>query len=272
MTDTNATPGPPDAGESDAPRSCRDLILDHLLDTVEAGAQTRQQILDAMPGVDPNAIDQALHRMTESGDVVRPARGTYALAPPKPPPPPALAADGRPVEDWLKDLWGWYADPATWDVAKLGPPPRDPKRRVPADVMAEFHRQLAERVVAAEQAQAEKAAQSAEKAAAAPPKAVAAANDVELLKQLLDATHGNFIDGPGIRDISPIVAVLKTIPLERVLSTVRGKHDPRVFPKNPPLRSWRDQALLRAIAERFCKNVLIPRMVEVWGNAAPGQR
>jgi hypothetical protein len=156
-------------------------------------------------------------------------------------------------------LEAWHADPSTWDVATLGPRPDDLKNQVPGMVAMMFRRRLDAREKAAEEA------------AAAPPKAVAPADDVELLKQLLDATHGNVVDRPDIRDIGPIVAVLKTIPIEHVLYTIRGKHDPRVYPKNPRLRSWRDQALLRAIAERFCRTVLVPAMVEKRSNTAPGQ-
>jgi len=34
------------------------------------------------------------------------------------------------------------------------------------------------------------------------------------------------------------------------------------------VRSWRDPALLRAIAERFTKRVIIPRMVEAWAKGS----
>ena len=202
MTDT-ATPGeatPPEA----EPKSARQAVLDELLDS--DGPMSRQELLDAIPGIDPNTIDQALHRLIDEGDALRVDRGLYVKAPPKPPPPPVLASDGRPVEDWMKDLWAWFDNAATWDVEKPGPPPRDPKRHVPPLVMAAFHRQLAERVVAAEQEQAEKAA--AAQAAAEPPKAVAPADDVELFRQLLTAANGNVSPNDVIRDLRPIRAML----------------------------------------------------------------
>ena len=143
MTDAaaalNEATTPPDAEPG---KSARQAILDALLDTVEAGAQTPQQLLDAMVGVDPNTIDQALHRLIESGDVIRPARGTYALAPPKPPLPPAPTAGGREYAEWLADLERWYSNPSTWDVATLGPRPGDPKNRVPVMVLMMYRRRL----------------------------------------------------------------------------------------------------------------------------------
>jgi len=189
MSDTapGETPAaPPDAEPSS--KSARQAVLDALLDTVEAGPQTRQQLLDAIPEVDPNAIDQALHRMTESGDVIRPARGTYALAPPKPKPPepPGPSVGGRTFEEWLAILEAWYANPSSWDVSVLGPRPDDPKNRVPGMVLMMYRRRLDAREKAAEEA-AEKAAQEAEAQRTA-----AAINDVELRTKLLDATHGNF--------------------------------------------------------------------------------
>jgi hypothetical protein len=270
VTDT-ATPGPPEAGESDAPRSARELVLGELLDA--DGALTVQQIVDATK-VDRNSVDQALHRLVEAGDALRVERGLYVKAPPKPKapePPRVLASDGRPVEDWLKDLWGWYANPASWDVEKLGPPPRDPKRRVPALVMAAFHRQLAERVVAAEQAQAEKAAQAAEKAEAAPPKAAATADDVELFRKLLTAANGNVAPHDVIKDLRPIRAMLASgVDLDDVLHTLSGNVDRRSFPKNPTLASWREEWFLRAVAELHAKH-LVPALVEKWSKAAPGE-
>jgi hypothetical protein len=97
-----------------------------------------------MVGVDPNTIDQALHRLIESGDVIRPARGTYALAPPKlkPPLPPAPTVGGREYAEWLADLERWYSNPSTWDVATLGPRPGDPKNRVPVMVLMMYRRRL----------------------------------------------------------------------------------------------------------------------------------
>jgi hypothetical protein len=256
ITPTEATPP-----EAEPGKSVREAVLDHLLDTVESGPQSIQQIVEATK-VDRNGVDQALHRLCEAGDALRVDRGTYKLAPPKPRPPskpetPASTVGGRTYEEWLADLEAWYANPASWDVATLGPRPDGPGNRVPATVLMMYRRRLDARKKAAEEQ-----------------RTAAAVNDVELLKQLIEAAHSNVVDGPDLRDISPILKVLDTVPLEQVLYAIHGKHDPRVYPKNPAVKSWRDQALLREIAERFCRNIMVPRMIEVWSKApaakAPG--
>jgi hypothetical protein len=240
---TEAPAAPPDAEPS---KSARQAILDALLDTVEAGPQTRQQLLDAMPEVDPNAIDQALHRLVEAGDALRVDRGLYKLAPPKPkapPPPPVLASDGRPYEDWLRDLWSWYANPASWDVEKLGPPPQDPKHKIPGTVMLMFSKRVNERVAAAEKAAAEKAeqaAQAAEEAATTPPLAVSPA-DVDLFRKLLEACNGrvatNQPPGNGIKNLDVIKSMLANgADLDQDILPVLRRHADELARR--PLESW----------------------------------
>jgi hypothetical protein len=136
---------------------------------------------------------------------------------------------------------------------------------------AEFQRQAEASLTAAEKAAPPPPKPAAK--AAPPQKAAAAAEDAALLDKLLAATNGNFVDGTDLGDVGPIKAALEVVPLEHVLSVVRSKADRRIFPKNPPLRSWGDPALLKAIAESFCKSVVIPNMVDRWAasGAAAGR-
>jgi len=94
-----------------------------------------------------------------------------------------------------------------------------------------------------------------------------AAADRELRDKLLAAANGNFQPGLGLDDVGPIKEVLKTVPLDRVIMTIRQKVDRRSYPANPPLVSWRDPAFLRAIAEDFCRAFAVPGLVREWGAA-----
>jgi hypothetical protein len=103
-------------------------VLDELLDA--DGPMTVQQIIDAT-GIDRNSVDQALHRLVEAGDALRAGRGLYVKAPPKPKAPPLLASDGKPLEQWIATLEGWYADPDSWDREIYGPGRTSPKTKFP---------------------------------------------------------------------------------------------------------------------------------------------
>jgi hypothetical protein len=267
-----ATPAPEAAPpETEPEKSARELILSELLDCVEAGPLSRQQLLEAT-NLDLNVLDQALFRAKKAGQIECLDRGLYRLAttvkpspPPKPklppkPPPPTVSSDGRPVQQWLDWLSSWYVG-AAWQGH--GSAPDQPGHQIPIDVVYLWNARKAElKRAAAEKAAAEKAAAAPPPKAAAKPapprKAAAAAEDAALLDKLLAATNGNFVDGTDLGDVGPIKAALEVAPLEHVLSVVRSKADRRIFPKNPPLRSWGDPALLKAIAESFCKSVVRP--------------
>lgn len=257
----------------------RQAILDHLLDMVDAGPQSVAQILAALPaGTTRGNAEAAIHREFRAGRIRRVSPGHYVLAPPKPPAPPApppaaavallaaIASFAPPIDlagmtesEWFAALEAWHADPSTWDVAKLGPPPDQAGHRVPPPILAVFRDRVRAR---------EKRAREAEAAAAR-----RAAADRELRDQLIAACHGNLIRGPALDDVAPIRAALETVPLDVVLAAIRGKTDRKIFPGNQPAVSWREERLLRAIAEKFCRYKLAPAMAASWaaGGNAPGK-
>ncbi len=219
------------ASEVGAP-TARQLVIDFFTDT--EGDQTVDQVMAGTGITSRDAAHQALHRAAEAGLIERVAVGVYRIAPVKPP----------------------AANPTRqWDQERDGLPPDQFGNKIPYGITMRLN------------IRREEARKAAQKIAAQ--KAAAAAEDAALLKQLLAATNGNYVDGPDLRDLAPIKALLETVPIEFVCSAVRGKADKRIYPKNEAVRSWRDPALLRAIAEHFTRYVLVPRMVEIWG-AAPG--
>jgi hypothetical protein len=89
----------------------RRAVLDHLLDSVDAGPQSVADILIAMPpGTTRGTAETAIKREFDSGRILRVAPGTYVLAPPKPPEPPKppptepLRRDGHTDSEWLAAL------------------------------------------------------------------------------------------------------------------------------------------------------------------------
>ncbi len=251
----------------------RQAILDHLLDSVDAGPQSVAQILAAMPpGTSRNNCESAIKREFDAGRIERVSPGHYVLAPPKspePPRPPPTAAvkvlemaagfawpdalAGMTEEEWFAALEAWHADPSTWDTDKLGSPPNQPSNRVPMGIMLRFKDRLRKR---------EDRRKTAEEAAARQADA-----DRELRDQLIAACHGNFITGPGLDDVAPIRAAMENVSLDTILPAIRYKTDKKCFPGNEPATSWREERLLKSIATLFCERVLIPNMVDAWGSA-----
>ncbi len=97
-----------------------------------------------------------------------------------------------------------------------------------------------------------------------------AAADTELRDQLIAACHGNFITGPDLNDVAPIRAAMEVIPLGNILMTIRHKTDKKCFPGNEPATSWREERLLKAIAEDYCRFTVAPAMVGAWSTAGMG--
>ncbi len=162
-----AAPAPEAEPETDDTRSARERVIDHLTDS--EGPQTVAEIIQGA-GLSRNTAEQAIHRAAQAGQIERVGVGLYKLAPPKPPPPPrpepsAPAIGGRTYEDWMTLMEAWYANPATWDVATLGPAPGQPGCLVPMQASMMFARRLERR----EKQEAE---------------------DFKLLDQLLTACHG----------------------------------------------------------------------------------
>jgi hypothetical protein len=278
---TEAPAAPPEAGaETEDGRSARRKLLDHLLDSIEAGPQSRQQILEST-GVDRNTMDQALFRAVEAEEIERVDRGLYKLAPPKPklpraaaaPPPPAepeRVREGHSDSEWFALIAAYHAT-GQWDRERDGLPPDQFGNRVPLDIIMRLNHRQEEAKKAAEKA-AQKAAAQKPAASAKPAAAVVTtAEDLALLDRLVAAAHGNVVNGPGIMDLRPIYAALETVEIDDVLYALKSKVNLRIYPKNRTLTSWSEEWFLREVAERFVKRVLIPAMVARWSGTAPGK-
>jgi hypothetical protein len=235
----------------------RRAIIDHLVDTAEAGSQSVAAILSAMPvGTSRNTLESALRRSFIAGEIERAGPGLYIIGKPKPAEPSKPAApsepdqvgtDGMTNPQWFDALEAWQADPSTWDVEKFGPPLDQPNHRIPRDVAMRFADRLRKRE--------ERAAKQA-------------AADAELHRRLLSATCANH--SPQLAaggDVAPIRAAMELVPLDTILSAIRGRTDRRIFLNNEPAVSWSEPRLLKAIAEKYCKWHLVPGMIETWGKA-----
>jgi len=235
-------------------------VLDHLTDG--EGPQTVAEIIRGT-GLIRNTAEQAIFRAVQSEQIERIAPGTYRLAPPKPlpppspePPPPSPA--GHTDGEWIARIEAWQVNPASWNIEEDGPPPNDPNNRVPRDVIARFK----ERVRKREERRKDAEAAAAKQAAA----------DAELRNKLLAATAGNYSPGPGIEDLAPVKTILELVPFDVVYRVICRTISKLCYPGNPPLTSWGDRQLLKAIAVEYCEDVIVPSLVAGWGAAkAPGK-
>jgi hypothetical protein len=71
---------------------------------------------------------------------------------------------------------------------------------------------------------------------------------------LLAEVNGNFKPGPDLDDVSPTRLALELVPLDTVQLALK-QHDPKLTSPTVPLLSWRDPALLKRIAELYCRFV-----------------
>jgi hypothetical protein len=248
--------------ESEDNRTAREKVLDHFADCDDPD-QSVAQIIQGT-GLSRNTCEQAIFRAAQSEQLQRVSQGVYRLAPPKPPSPPKPeppSPNGHTNDEWIARILAWQADPVSWKIEVDGPPPNNPYHRIPQDVVGQFKdRQKRER---------EKAAKQDAEAAAARQ----AAADRQLRDQLLAAANGNFQpNSPDLDDMTCIREVLKTVPLDRVLMVIRQKVDRRSFPGNPRLVSWSEPAFLKAVAENFCRALMIPGLIKEWSVAgkSPG--
>jgi hypothetical protein len=243
----------------------RQAVLDHLIDSVDAGPQSVAQFLAAMPaGTSRNTAESAIKREFDAGRIERVGPGLYVLAPPKPPEakpaplPEPVRGDGMTDQQWFDALELWIEDPDTWDRAEIGPRPNEPGRRVPADIVARGVDRSRKRQERRKDAEAASARQEAA--------------DRELRDKLKDATGGNFTPGPGIDDLGPIQAAMEFgVPLTDILFAIRYMHHPQSCPKNEVATTWRSAALLKRVAEDYVRFRIVPSLVAAWGAAkAPG--
>jgi hypothetical protein len=234
----------------------RRAILEGLIDG--EGALSVAELHALMPlGTPRGTAEAAILREYRSGRILRTSPGRYTLAPVQPSKPARLAPPPAPSPE-EEQVWGdaielWIIDPESWNRAVLGPRPNEPGRRIPADIVAKGVDRSRKR---------EARRRDADEAAAK-----RAAVDRELRDKLLAATGGNFQPGPALDDMIVVREILRTVPLDRVIMTIKQKVDRRSYPGNPPLVSWRDPAFLRAVAEDFCRAFAIPGLVREWGNA-----
>jgi hypothetical protein len=265
-----AAPQPPASAEAPAPAgeralpelaheigSLRRAVLDHLLDTAEAGPQSVAEILQAMPvgfGLASVYRPGAIRSIKPLSKFLRIADShVFRLVPakPSPPPPPSPPKDEALL---FAALETWALNPASWNVEEFGPPPDDKNAQISLDVRRRFF----DRVRKREQRRKDAEAAAARQRAA----------DAELRDKLLGACHGNYLPGPGLDDVAPIRAVLELVPLDTILSAIRGKTDRKIYPANEPAVSRREPRLLKAIAEKYCKWHLVPGMIETWAKAS----
>jgi hypothetical protein len=229
----------------------RRAVLDALLDTEEP--QSVAQILAAMPpGTSRGSGESAIKREFDAGRIMRTSPGHYALAPARPPgaKPAAPPEPDKSEDEWVAAIELWVIDPESWSREALGPRPDEPGRRIPSAIVAK-----------AVDRSRKREARRQDRDAAAVRQAEA---DATLLSQLIGATGGNLIRGPGIEDVAPIKLALQVVPIDRILSSIRNKTDRKMYPKNEPASSWGERRLLKAIAEDYCGSVLVPRLVAAW--------
>ena len=234
-------PAPPAEPEGEPERednrTARQRVLDHLTDS--EGPQTVTEIIQGT-GLSRNTCEQAIFRAVQSEQIERVSQGVYRLAPPKPLPP---SRNGHSNEEWVARIEAWQANPASWNVEEDGPPPNDPNHRIPLDVVGRLKdRQKRQREKAAKQAAA----------------------DAALLDQLIAATGGNIMPGPGINDLAPIKSMLQDVPFDRVLIGLKRTVDRRIDPHAAPIASWRDDRFLRAVARSALLDGLLPKLLETW--------
>jgi hypothetical protein len=204
-------------------------VLDHLLDSVDAGPQSVADILAAMPpGTTRGTAETAIKREFDAGRIERVAPGTYVLAKPKPPDPPKppptepLRRDGHTDGEWLAALEAYLVDPASWDEKTFGPSPDAPFNRIPRDIAVRFIDRLRKR----KEREREREAAAARKAAA----------DAELRDKLIAGCYGNFVPGPGLDDLAPIKAILQDVPFDHVLIGLMRTVDRRLIRRRRRLR------------------------------------
>jgi len=237
----------------------RRAVLDALLDADEP--LTVAKILTEMPaGTSRNSAESAIKREFDSGRILRVGPGVYTLAPAqsaepaKPDVPPPVPTDEAV---WLAALEAWAADPGSWDPDRLGPPLNQAGNLIPPNTKLKFTDRLRKR---------EARRQNREAAAAKQ-----AAADAELRDKLLAVTGGNFMDGPGLSDLSPVKQMLADgVPVESIKIALKRTVDRRINPRAPPIGSWRNEPFLRAVARCALLEGLLPRLVEAWSTATAG--
>jgi hypothetical protein len=241
----------------------RRAILDHLLDSAEAGPQSVAQILAAMPaGTSRNTLESALRRAYTAGEIERVGPGLYVIGKPKPPeaakqaPPETepVRSDEVTDQDWLSALEAFFVDPSSWNVEELGPGPDNVDNQIPAPIRVRFVDRLRKR----EERRRDREAALAKQAEA----------DAALRAKLVAGCFNNVTLGPGLSDLAPIKAMLaEGVPLDHVLIGLKRRCDRRIDPRAAPIASWREERFLTEVARSALLGGLLPRLVDAWSKA-----
>jgi len=234
----------------------RQAVLDHLLDSAEAGPQSVSQILAAMPpGTTRGNVESAVKREYDQGRITRTSPGRYTLAPLQPPatPPeqPKVRDDGHTAEEWLAALEAYFVNAANWKPEEFGPPPNALDNIIPLEIKTRFNDRIRKR--AARRKEAEEAA------------AKRTAADRELRDALIAACRGNVVVSSKLDDVSAMRSALEIVDLDIIVLAVRAVAD-LIVPRPPPLREWREPRLLEAIARHYCRH-LTRRLIAEWSKA-----
>jgi hypothetical protein len=159
-------------------------------------------------------------------------------------------SDGATDEQFFALLDIWTAS-GKWEGP--GNPPGQAGCLVPLGIISKHNDRVRKRL---ERHRDREAAQARQSAA-----------DTALRDQLITATGGNIVRGPGIDDVSPIRAAMELVPIDRILSAIRSKVDKKMFPGNAPATSWREPRLLCEIANSYFRSIIQPRLVAAWSGA-----
>jgi hypothetical protein len=71
--------------------------------------------------------------------------------------------------------------------------------------------------------------------------------------------------------MAPIKLVVELVPFDVVYRVICRKISKLCYPGNPTLTSWCDPLLLKAIAEEYCGDVIVPSLVAGWSKATGGE-
>jgi hypothetical protein len=239
--------------------SAAQQVLDAFLDS-DSDQLSMNDIKAALSHLAGNTVEQAVRRLHAQGRLLRVAPGVYRLGdvpsaqaarpaePVRQPQPESAPTD----EEWLAALEAHLINPASWDVAKLGPPPVSPDHRIPADIFARFADRVRKR-------QARR--RDAEVAAARQAEADRALRD-SLLATCRHGSRQNYAPDLVSADLAPIRALLTLgVPFDCIRLAVQWRTETEV------LASWRDERLLRKAWEFFGRLEIIPQLMKAGGSA-----
>jgi hypothetical protein len=224
----------PEGAESQevgAPRTARQRVMDHFLDT--EGPQSLQQILEGT-ALDPKLLGVTLVRAVKAGLLERVETGVYALPPkpepPAPPEPPRLHFGFTHVQ-WLHAMHAWRIDPSSWPE-NMGPRPGRMDCRAPFEVVSVFNKQFDE----------------IQEATAATEAEIANAANLRLWEQAMRACGANVLESA---DIGPLVQAEAAGITRDVILRALLQFDPDGVKRGAPapLKSFRDMRVLFEISK-----------------------